>query len=85
MTVKINGTPVEAEGFIWDGCHKIYLIDSPASREKMLGCGWSEADIRPLAGLVDAWNRSCSLRFISSGDLKRDYIEQCEDGTVSAG
>lgn len=83
MTVKINGMTVEADGFIWDGCHKIYLIDTPESLLQMLESGWSTDNIRPISELPDAWNSSCYLRFISSGDLTRQYISQCEDGTVS--
>lgn len=82
-TVRINGTPVFAEGFVWDGCHKIYLIDSPESRQQLLEHGWSENDFRPLNDLPQAWNSSCPLRFISSGDLETPYIAQDEDGTVT--
>lgn len=82
-TVSINGIPVEADGFVWDGCHKIYLIDSPLSREGLLGCGWTEGDLRPLSELAHAWENSCGLRFISSGDLNRSYVAQGDEGTVS--
>lgn len=81
--VRINGNPVEAEGFMWDGCHKIYLIDSPEALQQMLESGWSEDDILPLGHLAEAWGSSCGLRFITSGDFAQDYISQEEDGTVT--
>lgn len=82
MKLIINGKPVEADGFMFDGCHKLYVIDSPEGREQILGLGWSEGDIRPLSELPSAWAESCPLRFISSADLKQDYVEQCMDAVI---
>lgn len=80
MTLKINGEPVAAEGFMFDGCHKIYLIDGPEARRSMIeDSGWSADDIRPLSELPQAWESSCSLRFINSGDLKTAYVPQMRD------
>lgn len=78
--LKIDGVPIEAEGFMWDGCHKIYLIDGPESRRSMIEeSGWDPSDIQPLRELPAAWDASCLLRFINSGDLKTDYVRQDRD------
>ena len=80
MTLRINGQDVQAEGFMWDGCHKIYLIDSPEARRSMIEeSGWDPDDIRPLRELLAAWEASCFLRFINSGDLKTAYVPQMRD------
>jgi len=44
MTVYINGEPVTAAEFAWDGCHKIYLINSLEDRERMVGLGYGEGE-----------------------------------------
>jgi hypothetical protein len=80
MTLKIDGKTVEAEGFIFDGCHKIYLVDGPAAKAQLFDSGWDRSDVRPLHQLPTVWEVSCPLRFINSGDLKTDYVRQDRDG-----
>lgn len=82
--LRINGTPVPATEFAYDGCHKIYLIDSPEDRQRMLDCGYTEeGDILPVSELPDVWDETCPLRFISSADLEHEYVPQCEDAEVT--
>lgn len=79
----INGEAVDAVEFAWDGCHKVYLIANDDDRQRMQDYGYTdEGDILPIDELPEIWEVTCPLRFISSADLSRDYIEQCEDGTV---
>lgn len=69
FTPVINGEIVEASHFAWDGCHKIYLINTNADRSLMDSYGWSNSDYFPIEKLPQAWEDSCSLRFISWADL----------------
>lgn len=77
--LKINGKPVAATHFVYDGCHKIYLISTPADRENLLAHKWLESDLRPIVELPAAWKTTCSLRFIGSGDLQTEYVAQGDD------
>lgn len=85
MTLYINGDPIEARGFMWDGCHKIYLIRSDEDLARMVGAGWDVDTVVPLEHLPDIWEQSCGLRFISSGDLSETYVSQdtSEDAVVT--
>jgi hypothetical protein len=84
MTLYINGRTVPAEGlvFVYDGCHKVYLIDSEEGRRQMFESGWSEYDFQHPSELPAVWEETCSLRFISNADLKRMYVQQGDDATV---
>ena len=44
MTLKINGKPVTATEFAYDGCHKMYLINSPEDRQTMRYCKSAQKD-----------------------------------------
>lgn len=82
----INGEPIAADRFVWDGCHKIYLIGTEADREAMVSYGWGSSDCRPIAELPQAWEDSCGLRFISWADLSLPNIVNQfdeEDGPVT--
>ena len=69
FTPVINGEEVAATHFAWDGCHKIYLINSTEHREAMDSYGWDASVYHPIDKLPQAWEDSCSLRFISWADL----------------
>ena len=62
-------------GFLYDGCHKIWLIRDTADMEDMRTAGWSDTDMYDIHGLPQAWEDSCPLRFIQTGDLN-DVIPQ---------
>lgn len=86
MPIVINGKTYAAREFAWDGCHKIYLINSAEDRQTMLDNGYTEpGDILPISELAHAWRDSCFLRFISRADLSGpDIVPQGaeEDGPV---
>ena len=66
----VNGEHVAADQFAWDGCHKIYLIPTTDARDEFIReYGWELEDMHPIAELPQAWEDSCSLRFISWADL----------------
>lgn len=76
-TLTINGEPVEATHFAFDGCHKLYLIDSSKSHATMSGYGYSAEDIRPVSELAQVWEQTCPLRFIHWADLRSpDVVPQ---------
>lgn len=75
----INGKFYNYKYFVYDGCHKIYLIhkrDFKAIKAK----GYEKDDIHPAELLEHTYRRSCSLRFISRWDnLYDDIVPQCAD------
>ena len=79
MLAQINGEKVEADRFAWDGCHKIYMMETPADVEQFLDLGYT---LFPVEELPEVWDLSCWLRFISSGDLERHYVGQGEDADI---
>lgn len=75
MKGYINGKPFEAEQFGFDGCHKFYLCDTEEGQRQLERYGY---DFYPIEELPYEWVNSCPLRFISSGDLGMNYVNQCE-------
>lgn len=71
----INGKQVTAKWFAFDGCHKIYLIESRAEYDQMVE--W-DYQIFHIADLPSIWVGTCPLRFIDSADLETLYVKQCE-------
>jgi hypothetical protein len=69
FTLVINNETVAATHFAWDGCHKIYLIKTASDRSLMDSYGWESGAYHPIWELPQAWEDSCSLRFISWADL----------------
>lgn len=68
------------EGYAWDECHKIYLLDIP-SAARMRELGYDVVlfrDVETAVNELAEWFKlSCSLRFINAirggGDDNRDY------------
>ena len=74
--MKINGIEVTATQFAYDGCHKIYLLETEAELKEALEYGYR---IRPIEELEDTFEDSCSLRFISGWTPEfKSYVEQFE-------
>ena len=73
---KVNGIEITAKEFGYDGCHKIYLIESDADRKQLIGYGY---DIHPISELKDAFENSCGLEFISNASLTEQIVSQLED------
>jgi hypothetical protein len=88
--LKINGEVIDATEFAYDGCHKIYLVRTPKERAELIECGYyrtvlSELEggfLLPISELPKVWDETCPLRFISSGDLTKQFVPQCEDASV---
>ena len=80
--MKINGKEVTAEKFAYEGCHKIYVIDTPEQEAEARDCGY---EIHPIKEIKQAYKGSCSLKFISSWPMNDDdfvsYVAQFEKAT----
>ncbi len=80
--MKINGKEVTAKKFAFEGCHKIYIIDTPEEEAQALKYGY---DIYPIEEIKQAYKGSCSLKFISSWPLDNNnfvsYVAQFEKAT----
>ena len=74
--MKINGIEVTATQFAYDGCHKIYLLETEAELKEALEYGYR---IRPIEELEDTFESSCGLRFISGWTPEfMSYVGQFE-------
>lgn len=73
----ISGISVKhALGFFTDGCHKIYVAETPEDIATMKGYEYEE--LCPMSALEDTFKGACPLRFISWVDLNKPCIvPQC--------
>lgn len=78
--MKINGKEITAKAFAFDGCHKIYLVETVEDDETLREYGY---DIYEISGIKQAYEDSCSLRFIQTfgGDDEKyeDIVPQGVD------
>lgn len=78
----INGKEVKGIGFVYDGCHKIYVVEEDDIQEvyKMWG---EHTCIYPLDRILEIYESSCDLRFIYSWKLEDEhfikYVSQFEN------
>lgn len=64
-----------ALGFGYDGCHKIYVAESPAEIHSLKSLGYR---ILPMSEIERTFAESCYLRFISWDDVQRpNIVPQC--------
>lgn len=75
---EVNGIRTYAKEFVYDGCHKIYLIEKPEDRTVAFEYGYTENDFIPIENLKETFINSCPLRFINSMDITIQYVEQFE-------
>lgn len=79
-TIQIGNQSIDALGFAWDGCHKIYVLRNQEEQAELIDLGYGTYEPQELP---DVWARSCGLRFVSSGDLTEQYIAQGEDAAIT--
>lgn len=74
--LKVGNKRVEhALGFGYDGCHKIYVAESPAEIHSLESLGYK---ILPMNELEKTFAESCYLRFISWDDIQKpNIVPQC--------
>ena len=73
MEIKINENSVTCYGFAFDGCHKIYLLETDAD-VKNVSNGYK---VLPVEALPETFYLSCPLRFINNWSLTNTYVRQC--------
>ena len=75
--MHINKIEITAKKFAYDGCHKIYLLENEAEEAEALENRYT---IYPIELVKETYKDSCSLRFISSWNMKeyKVYVGQCE-------
>lgn len=62
--------------FAYEGCHKIYVLESEKDRLEAVEYDY---EILDMDLLERTYRSSCSLKFVSNWSLDKRYIEQCED------
>lgn len=68
--MKIGKYKIKAKEFFYDGCHKIYLIETPRDKKDFLSNGWEESDIYTIDQLIEIYRSSCPLKFINTCKLE---------------
>lgn len=72
----INGKYYNYKYFVYDGCHKIYLIHKKDFKS-LKSCNYEKSDIYLIKDLKNVYENSCSLRFIGRWDnLNCDIVPQ---------
>jgi hypothetical protein len=72
----ISGKKIKQKWFLFDGCHKFYLIDSGKLTKEMEECGYTQDDIFPIDSLPYEFYNSCPLRFIETWKDYKAYVPQ---------
>lgn len=76
--VKINGIEIKQKSFLFDGCHKIYLLEGDYVDEA-LKCGYDlDNDIYPIEKIHRVFWNTCPLRFIETFNDFKKIVPQCE-------
>lgn len=78
--MKINNLEVSSTLFAYEGCHKIYLLESENDKNEAIESGYQIIGIDELEYV---WNNSCGLRFISNWKLTTTYVAQSEEMVLS--
>lgn len=76
--MKINDLEVVGKQFVYDGCHKIYIIENEQDKKHAIEAGYSENDFFDISKIENIYWDSCSLRFIYNWELSKFYVEQFE-------
>lgn len=79
--MRINGIKVNGKEFAFDGCHKIYILETDQEKIEAIGLGYS---LHPIKDIVMVYKNSCPLRFISTWALDKQYVEQGEEAEFDA-
>ncbi len=80
---KISGKNVEGyTHFIYDGCHKFYLLKSGILPQNFKDNGWKQSEVYPIDVLPDMYSKSCPLRFIDDAETYKTIVPQCSNTTT---
>lgn len=78
----INDIEIKGNMFVYDGCHKIYVIEDEndlRNCQEMWGQLVNGRDLFDISLLKDCYENSCPLRFISNWKLDKQYVKQFEE------
>ena len=78
----INNVLVEGTSFVYDNCHKIYIIEDLEDVKSVYEIWGENETFHKLEDLEDVYNNSCPLRFISNWKLDKRYITQFEEDVI---
>lgn len=68
--------------FVWDNCHKIYLIQDQEDIKSAKELWGEDTIFYNIDELQEIYDRSCPLRFISNWKLDTNYVRQCYDARI---
>lgn len=68
--MKIGRYTTKAKEFFYDGCHKIYLIETPQDKKDFFNNGWDKDEIYPIDTIIDCYENACPLKFINTCSFK---------------
>lgn len=71
--MKINGLKVVGDYFAYDGCHKIYVLESEKEKKEAQEVGHV---IIPITAIKKVYRASCFLKFIKNWSFTTTYAEQ---------
>lgn len=77
--LRVNEVDVkDYVGFVYDDCHKIYLVKKENLEE--VRSEWGENNkVYSMLDLEECYKNSCPLKFINEWDLKIDIVPQFTD------
>ena len=84
MKLFINDKEIKGNKFVWDNCHKIYIIESD---NDLIDCmeKWGTlvngTDLFDITEIERIWDKCCFLKFISPWNLDGWYCKQGEHAT----
>jgi len=78
----ISGKKITQKWFLFDGCHKFYLLDSNKFTKEMEERGYEKTDIYPIDNLPYMFYSSCPLRLIDTWLDYKTVVPQFR-GTVT--
>jgi len=76
LKLQVNGQVLDATTFAYDGCHKIYIIETQKDAEDVLSSCYK---VFPIEELPAIWDISCELKFINNWSLSTSFVAQFED------
>lgn len=71
--MKVSGKVIKGNKFAFNGCHKIYIIESEEDENEALSMGY---EILCVGKLKETFENSCGLRFIRNWKLDKLYVPQ---------
>jgi len=71
--VSFNGIRLTAKWFAYDGCHKIYTLETEEEKAEAESYDYQ---VLPIGKLRQTYKHSCPLRFIDSWNLENEYVPQ---------